>query len=82
MNINDQTANSGDDGFVLKVEAGTLPTLSTRVSADDGLRIKRHEYSYKDPFSSNRQFNSRYLENFEEIELLGKGASGEVIKVK
>lgn len=63
----------------MKIEA--LPQLSEKPSIDDLLSksdLSLKEHSIRD----NRQKNSRYYENFEELENLGKGAFGQVVKVR
>jgi len=57
----------------------SIPSLTPKISLEDSLKGYRKESKIT---GSGKTINSRYLENFEEIELLGKGASGEVIKVK
>jgi hypothetical protein len=72
--------STGDNVFTLKIDP--LPQLSEKASIDDIPLISKDE-SLKESLSTQpRQFSSRFYENFEEISSLGKGASGEVVKVK
>lgn len=71
-------AESADSTFTLKID--NLPQLSEKTSLDD-IPLLSKEDTYREP-SQNKKFSSRFYENFEEISSLGKGASGEVVKVR
>jgi hypothetical protein len=65
--------------FSLKIEP--LPNITDKPSLDD-LLSSRDISIMKETSREHRPKNSRFYENFEELENLGKGAFGEVVKVR
>jgi len=78
------TVDQSDGGFTMRVESlSTLPNLTEKPSQDEMAMLNKEIPSLtKEISSTSRHTNSRFYDNFEELEVIGKGASGEVVKVR
>ena len=80
------------DSSKSKEESDQSTTISAQSNAkttvEELLELKSNSNSFKSPIilpefsDSKRIATSQYEDNFEELELLGQGSSGEVVKVR